>query len=478
MSATQWLFAHSLEIIGYLLAILLIPRILLERRHPGATVAWVLVIGLVPFLGVPLYFLIGGRRIKKVSSQKDWRIPREDPSQATPILERLPENSRKIAHLMTRTSLFTPRGENAIRLIDDGTEAYAALFGMIEKSRHSVEVATFILGADEVGRSLVELLAQKAREGVQVRLLLDALGSMRTSGRFVDPIRNAGGKVGVFLPILPIRRRWSANLRNHRKLTVVDGQSALVGGMNLAREYMGPTPYKDRWKDVSMIITGSGAEDVRRIFWQDWKFSTHEVIDDAMAPHPLPPDARVAPRQSIVQVVGDGPDVPERPLYSGILAALNRSRERIWVVTPYFVPDDALSESLALAARMGCDVRIILPEKSNHPLVDLAGHSYLDDLIRAGVRFFFYQPGMLHAKLFSIDHEIAVVGSANMDIRSFHLNFEIASFLYDSDSISKVTSVIKRIMRHCREVSAGEMAKKGKLRAFSEDICRVFSPLF
>lgn len=475
MNIAQWLFAHSLEIIGYLLAILLIPRILLERRHPGATIAWVLAIGLIPFLGVPLYFLIGGRRIKKVSRKKGWSTPRENTDLTTQAIDRLPVDSQKLAYLMMQGSIFPPSDGNSISIIDDGIEAYTTLFNMLEGAKKSIEIATFILGSDEVGKSLVQLLAKKAEKGLEVRLLLDALGSMRTSGRFADPLRNAGGRVGIFLPIMPVRRRWSANLRNHRKLTVVDGYKAFVGGMNIAREYMGPRPYKDRWKDVSMSITGTGTGYIRSIFWQDWVFSTNENVDPGIM-HQVPPSFQ--PDGSIIQVVGDGPDVPGRPLYSGVLAALNRASESIWVVTPYFVPDDALSESLALAARMGSDVRLVMPEKSNHPLVDLAGHSYIDNLMHAGVRFYLYQPGMLHAKLITIDHKLAVVGSANMDIRSFQLNFEIASFLYDSKSVEKVTSVIQSIINKSREVTMREIAEKSKFRTFSEDICRVFSPLF
>jgi len=475
MNIAQWLFAHSLEITGYLLAILLIPRILLERRHPGATIAWVLAIGLVPFVGVPLYFLIGGRRIKKVSRKKDWSIPREKANLTTPALGRLPANSRKIAYLMMQASIFPPSEDNSINIIDDGIKAYTTLFNMLEGAEKSIEIATFILGPDELGKAFIRLLAKKASDGLEVRLLLDGLGSMRTSGHFVDPLRNAGGQIGIFLPIIPVRRRLSANLRNHRKLTVVDGYKAFIGGMNIAREYMGPKPYKNRWKDVSMLITGTGTGYIRSIFWQDWEFSTSESIEPGticQVPSSFQPDG------SIIQVVGYGPDVPERPLYSGVLAALSRARESIWVVTPYFVPDDALSESLALAARMGSDVRLIMLEKSNHPLVDLAGHSYLDNLMHAGVRFYCYQPGMLHAKLITVDRKLAVVGLANMDIRSFQLNFEIASFLYDSKSVEKVNGVIQSIIKKSREVTMREITEKSKFRTFSEDICRVFSPLF
>lgn len=475
MDISQWLIAHSLEIAGYLLAIILIPRILLERRHPGATIAWVLAIGLVPYLGVPLYFLIGGRRVRKISLTKEWGRGNNQPDPNPPALDALPAHNRRIAKLLLRAGTFPPDQNNTVTIFDDGVKAYEALVTLLKDAQDSIEIATFILGRDEVGRALVQILAQKAGEGLEVRLLLDALGSLRTRGRFVRPLLDAGGRVGIFLPLLPLRRRWSANLRNHRKLVVVDEDRAFLGGMNLAREYMGPRPYKNRWKDVSITIAGPGARYVRSIFWQDWMYSTGESIAPGVL-CPVPQES--SGDGSILQVVGDGPDVPERPLYSGILAALNRARERIWVVTPYFVPDDALSSALALAARMGCDVRLIMPEKSNHPLVDLAGRSFFVDLVHAGVRFFCYQPGMLHAKLIAIDQRLAVVGSANMDIRSFQLNFEIATFLYDSQSVKKVLAVMNGVLKECKEVGMAEIARKTRLRRFSEDICRVFSPLF
>lgn len=475
MDISQWLIAHSLEIAGYLLAIILIPRILLERRHPGATIAWVLAIGLVPYLGVPLYFLMGGRRVKKISLHKDWGRWNEKPDAGPATLDALPPDNQEIAQLLVRAGTFPPNRNNTITIVDDGIKAYDSLVNLLKSAQDSVEIATFILGRDEVGKALVQILAQKAGEGLEVRLLLDALGSLRARGRFVQPILDAGGKVGVFLPLLHLRRRWSANLRNHRKMVVVDGDTAFIGGMNLAREYMGPNPYRNRWKDVSMLIAGPAARYVRSIFWQDWVYST----DESMDPGALSPASQELKSDgSIIQVVGDGPDVPDRPLYSGVLAALNRAKESIWVVTPYFVPDDALSAALELAARMGCDVRLIIPEKSNHPLVDLAGHSFLVDLMHAGVRFFCYQPGMLHAKLIAIDKRLAVVGSANMDIRSFQLNFEIATFLYDEERVEEVLNVMNSILHECREVSMGEIARKSRIRKFSEDICRVFSPVF
>jgi len=474
MNVSQWILAHFYQIAGYFLAIILVPRILIERRHPGATVAWLLIIGLFPFVGVPVYFLIGGRRVQKISKKKDWHATVESFG-ALPFIDyELPPNNRKIADLLINAGMFSPSADNKVNIIDDGITAYNDLVNLIENATRSIEISTFILGRDDVGRALVEILSRKAREGVKVRLLLDALGCFRTKGKFVQPIKNDGGQVAVFFPLLPLRRRWSANLRNHRKMAIVDGNSAMIGGMNLAQEYMGPDPYIKRWKDVCMVVSGKSAEHIRNVFIQDWVYSTEKTFDHNMLP---PSSFQGGGGNSIIQVVGDGPDVPERPLYSGILAALHQAQESIFVVTPYFVPDDPITASLELAARMGCDVRLIIPEHSNHPLVDLAGRSFLSELMDAGVKFYCYQPGMLHAKLISIDKEMAVVGSANMDMRSFYLNFEIATFLYSPQDVGEVSKVMESILGNSRRITRIEIVQKSNIRKFSEDICRVFSPL-
>ena len=471
MEAAPWYIAHFFEITGYLLAIILIPRILLERRHPGATIAWVLAIGLIPLLGVPLYLLIGGKKVKRITKNKGW-VAQDELAKAWFQNDNfLPPDNRKVAGLLMNSGMFPPTANNRISVVDNGVETYNTLVGLIENAGNSIEIATFILGRDEVGLRIVEMLARKASQGIKVRLLLDAVGCLSTRGSFVRPLIKAGGYVKVFLPILPIRRPWSANLRNHRKIMVVDGSKALVGGMNLAREYMGPAPYKKRWKDVMMLITGSSVDHLRTIFRQDWVFSAGDEFEHC--PQYLSPEGE----GSIIQVVGDGPDIPDRPLYSGVLASLSQAQERIWVVTPYFVPDEPLSATLGLAARMGLDVRLIIPEKSNHPLVDLAGDSFLPVLVASGVRLYRYQPGMLHAKLIAVDGRLAVVGSGNMDIRSFQLNFEVATFLYDHDDVRQVIQAIKKILKDSRPVTLDKIENKSKFREFSEDICRVFSPL-
>jgi len=254
----------------------------------------------------------------------------------------------------------------------------------------------------------------------------------------------------------------------------VDREEAIVGGMNLTTEYMGPAHWEKRWKDVSMEIKGPAVKDLFRVFAQDWTYSTGETVT---TDHAAPPAKKKKPGPTMVQVVGDGPDINARPLYSGVMAAIGQAKKSIWVVTPYFIPDEPLSAALTLSARMGNDVRIIIPEHSNHPLVDLASRSLFPELMEAGVRFYLYRPRMLHAKLIAIDGHLAVVGSANMDIRSFNLNFEVATFLYSAEDVKKVRAVMESVMGESRKLTDEELGRKGGARRFAEDICRVFSPL-
>jgi len=476
MHITQWIIAHLFEIIGFLMALVLIPRILLERRYPGATVAWILAIGLVPYIGVPLYFIIGGRTIRRVRRKKQWSMVKLAEALSCRGEPALSPDCAKVSTLLTQSGAFPITTDNRVSVLDDGVKSYESLVSMIEKAEHSINIATFILGRDKVGEALVGLLARKAKEGVEVRLLLDALGSLRTRGKFVQPIRETGGQVGVFLPILPLRRKWSANLRNHRKMAIVDGKEAIVGGMNLAMEYMGPDPYARRWKDVSMHISGGGVRDLLTIFRQDWTFTTGEEFADVLDKSGADEEGEGC-SCSVVQVVGEGPDLSERPLYTGVLAALSKASQSIWIVTPYFVPDEPLSAALMLASRLGVDVRLIMPEHSNHPLIDLAGRSFLPELMDAGVSIYAYRPGMLHAKLIAIDGHMAVVGSANMDVRSFNLNFEVAAFLYNTADVRSVLDVMDSVMARSNLLSREKLESEGRTMRFAEDVCRVFSPL-
>jgi len=445
----MWILDHLLTVVGFALCVFLIARILGSQRAPGTTLAWLLAILLIPYVGVPLYLLFGGRKLRRMVRHKGLLY---EPSGSTSGKGQPAEGvgqqawsgiadgpiARPTERVLAQMGIPPARDRNRIELLGDGTAAYVALMELIEQATESIHLMTFILGRDDVGRAVIDALARKARQGVRVRLLLDSLGCLKTRGKFVQPLREAGGEVGVFMPILPLRRKWSANLRNHRKLVVVDGRTAIAGGMNLAHEYMGPTPDPNRWIDTGVAVDGPAVADLDAVFARDWEFATNRAIDVA---GPVAPAAENAP----VQVAASGPDAPEDVFDDALMVAIMSAGQRIWIVTPYFVPDDALMKTLILQARLGRDVRLLVPARSNHRVADLARGRYLRQLTAAGATVHLCRR-MVHAKLMVFDDQVAVIGSANVDLRSLYLNFEIALLLYGAEEVAEATHWIEHLM--------------------------------
>jgi cardiolipin synthase len=313
---------------------------------------------------------------------------------------------------------------NRMTLVVTGEDAYRQLTRCIDEAVSSIDITTFILGTDSVGRAIVERLAARAHAGVAVRLLLDSVGSWRVNRRFLAPLTDAGARVAFFMPVIHLPFRGRANLRNHRKIVVADNRTAIIGGMNLSGPYMGPTSDPKRWRDLSMVVSGPAVYELATLFRSDWKFATGEDVS------PPGPGSFADGRSSEcpAQVVASGPDVSGDPLYETLLWALFTATRRIWVVTPYFVPDETLARALELAARRGVDVCLIVPLRSNHLSADVARTGFLRQLHNAGARVLMFQPGMLHAKAVIID-DLCMIGSANMDMRSLFLNYEVALFL-------------------------------------------------
>jgi len=454
---------HFSVLFGFALAVLLAVRIVREQRPTGSTFAWLLAILLIPYVGVPLYILLGGRKLQRLAGSKE---PLTGESLPRPEAAFYNDTER----ILVKLGATAPTSHNHLEFLPDGENTYRSLIELIRGTRESIEVMTFILGRDEVGTAFIDELCAKAAQGCQVRLLIDALGSLYVRGSFVGRLKRAGGKVGVFMPMLPLHRRWSANLRNHRKLIIADGRRAYIGGMNLASEYMGPTPDPQRWSDFGMIAEGPVVAQMQRVFVSDWNFATNEGIKVSAA--------ATAPRsvagESLLQLVPSGPDVAADPFYHGLLTAFSEAKHRIWIVTPYFIPDGVIGELLELAARLGRDVRVLVPQKSNHQLADLARGSYLRDLTAAGVKFFGYQPGMLHAKMVVIDQALAVTGSANLDLRSLYLNYEIGLFIHSRPDVDRMAAHVVKLLAKSQPITP---ASADGFRGWLEDAGRLIAPL-
>ncbi len=465
---TSALLPHLLTVAGFLLAFLAIARLMSERKQPGNTFAWLFAIAFIPWLGVPIYLMFGGRKVKKLAASKARLCP------VVPSAAVGPSADTFAARVLTLNGACPPLGGNRVHFLASGEDAFARLEHHIREARHTIHLMTFILGRDAVGKRIIKLLAQRAKEGVKVRLLLDSLGCFMSSGGFCDPLRRAGGEVAKFMPVMPLQTRGSANLRNHRKIAVFDHRIAALGGRNLALEYMGPTPLKRRWRDFGAGLEGPAVSVLNEIFLSDWAYASGQSLVELRKELPAEIPAPVG--DSEIQIVASGPDVQGDPLYEGILSLVQQAERSVWIVTPYFIPDEVLQRSLMVQARAGIDIRLVVPVRSNHPITDLARRHHLRDLQAAGVKVLFYGPGMNHAKLILIDESVGLWGSANMDMRSLFVNFEVGALTYSSADARKLARWMHEVFAESKPMPAPKKQPR-LLPTIGEEIARLLAPM-
>ena len=459
---------HLLTVVGFLLALFAIARLMSERKQPGNTFAWLLAIAFIPYVSVPLFLMFGGRKVRKLAARKAPLRPVIPGSSPGPFADTF------AARVLTLNGASPPVGGNRVSFLTTGEESFEKLEHGIRSAKHSIHIMIFILGRDAVGKRLVKLLAQRAKEGLKVRLLLDGLGCFISSRGFCDPIREAGGEVVRFMPVLPLQTPASANLRNHRKIAIFDHQVAALGGRNAALEYMGPTPLKRRYRDFGGIIEGPAVRVLDEIFLADWAFASGQSL--AKLQKELPEELPAAVGHSEVQIVASGPDVAGDAIYEGILSLVQQAERSVWIVTPYFIPDEVLYRSLLVQARAGIDVRLVVPAKSNHFITDLARRHYLRGLQAAGAKILLYQPGMNHAKMLLVDEQTGLFGSANMDLRSLFLNFEVGAVTYSPSEAKAIAHWMKEVFA----LSAPLIERRKQRRlmpTIGEEIARLLAPL-
>lgn len=471
MDTILWsILTYLFFIVSFLLGIILIAHILLQQRPPSGTIAWLLIILFLPYLGVPLYLIFGGRKMQRHVNRKghlDLVSDRQIPEEKTNVFDRF----------LRTYNLPGAESGHGIRLCRTGRETFEAMKSLLESAQRSIYISTFIYQPDKVGRLILDILVQKARAGVDVRLLMDGVGSLHTRSGFFKPLLEAGGHIAFFLPVLHRPFRGRTNLRNHRKITVVDNWKVMAGGANIGLESMSSDGGPALWKDLAFVMEGPAVRHWLNVFARDWQFAAKEALTvdqlkipdiDTFGGNNDTPDSF-----GIVQVIPSGPDVEGDPLRDTLLSMIYAAQDRFWAVTPYFVPDDSLSQALSLAARRGVDVRVMLPTRSNHLPPDIVRGIPLRQIQAAGGLVLFYTPKMLHAKVVLMDDQVAVLGSANMDIRSLLLNYETAMFVYSTDDIHAVQDYIEELMIHTR---CG-IAEASLIRSLGESVVRLVSPL-
>jgi len=469
-------------LLGYIATWACIPHLLLLKKRPSATLAWLWAIIFIPILGALAYVALGTDRLKRRRLRRrtlySARVTREPaPSETSDdatagLLQKLPRRDHQFLKLLSRINQLPVTSADNLHILRDAKEFYSALEARIRGAKHHVHLEFYVWNGDDTGVRFLKLLTEAAGRGVKVRLLLDGVGSHGFTEKLLSGFTAAGGHFSWFQSLDPKRNRFFLNLRNHRKLQIIDGLSAFVGGMNIGMEYEGLNPDLGHWRDVQVEADGPVVRELQDVFADDWFFATGERISSA--PYfPAPPGRA----RNIVHVVLGGPDRQNEPTSKSIVSLLNEASDRVWIATGYFVPDDIILAALELAASRGVDVRLLISEKNDHPWLVVIGRSYYDQLLAAGVRIFEYSVGINHAKIMLADDHWAMVGSANLDYRSMRLNFELNLLFHSAERNSELARILEHDFALCQEIDQAVFARRPFRRKFLEAALRPISPM-
>lgn len=472
-------------LVGLVLFIFQIATILvLEFRRPAKAVAWLMVLFIFPFIGfVAYYFMAQEYSHRRKVRRKDRRVLgelRRDLMRRARVARESHELPNPELHQEDR--LFTllhniPSSPitrcNDVEVLSTAQRTYDSILEAMSRAERHIHVEYYILRSDETGRRFRNKMIEKAREGVEVRLIVDGVGSYELDGRFVRELREAGVQVYVFLPPLLAFFDKRANYRNHRKIVVVDGRTGFLGGVNVGNEYLGKDPKLGEWRDTHLRLDGDAVYFLQHVFLTDWGFVSGERLASSRY---FPEHDCMGSKH--VQVIPSGPDTQWDSILEVYLGTFAAAKRRIYIATPYFIPDPGVEMALKTAAISGIDVRIILPGVNDSKVVYWASLSYVQELLQVGVRFYRYRRGFMHAKVLLIDSMLASVGTANLDMRSFFSNFEINAVLFDAETLAKLERDFQRDLLDSEEIVLEAFERRPRTQRAKEVLARLLSPLF
>ncbi len=469
-----WIIVAILDVVAVL-------RAVTAGRGVNTTLTWLFAIIAFPGAGATAYLLFGNPSVRWVVRRKRrsvWEMRRALNARtrkfqsASPPHRTLTREEEGVLAVATAATGWLPSQGNAVDLFAKNDDANAHIRRTIERARQSVWVEMYIIQNDMTGREFMASLIAKAAEGVEVRLLYDAIGSFRIHAGHIRELQAAGGKVAAFMPLNPLRRRWSVNLRNHRKIIVVDGETGYAGSLNVGDAYSGRRRrHPVQFRDTHLAIQGPAVEDLAWTFAEDWFFSTNEQIK------PVKLSSESERGSSVVAVVPSGPDQDQNAHRLVYITGLSMARERCYLTSPYFIPDDPTLFALVTTAMRGVDVKILLPKRSDVRLIMSAARSYYSVLLKAGVRIYEYDKAILHAKTMVVDRTWGIVGSANVDIRSFQFNFEVSALVCDPELATKLEVDFRRDMADSKEVTMEEVNKRPWWVRIGLGAARLLSPI-
>ncbi|WP_134685117.1 cardiolipin synthase [Brevibacillus migulae] len=479
------LLQHIYILVSVMNLLLAAVLIFLERKNIAATWAWLMVLLFLPGIGFLLYLLLGQnlskRKIYKIRDEEFSHFKQQvDDQLAAMESSRYPfhdpdmQQHRDMIAMHLRNDLALYTQDNEVEIFTDADSKFERLLASINEATDHIHLLYYIFRKDHLGKKVLNALVEKAKQGVRVRILYDDIGSAGITGRFFKPLREAGGEVAAFFPSWIPFFNFRLNYRNHRKIAVIDGKIGFIGGINIGDEYLGKDKYLGFWRDTHLMINGSAVLLLQSRFLLDWNLATTKRFEPTAAYFPFPQEQK---GKTGIQIVSSGPHSEREQIRHGYLKMIHSAQKSIYLQTPYFIPDESLLTALRIAALSGVEVKIMFPSKTDNRLVSWASSSYLGDLLKAGVRIFMYDKGFLHAKTMVVDEEIATVGTANADIRSFTLNFETNAFLYDTSLAAKLSDIFQKDLRDCQEWTWDEYRNRPLPTRLMESLARLLSPL-
>ena len=455
-----------------------------ERREPKAVWTWLLVLYFIPILGIFLYFMIGYDfhkrqmfRTKEIEdamysavSKQEETIIREEFQPSDPRLQKFSDTV--LMNLEAADAVYS--ADNQVEIFTDGREKFRALYEEIQNAKEFVHIQYYIIRNDELWKPFEELLTEKVKQGVEVRLLYDSMGSRGMKKSDWKRLQEAGIQIGEFFPALFGRLQLRINYRNHRKIAVIDGKTAFVGGFNIGREYVGLDPKFGYWRDTHLKIQGSAVLSLHIRFILDWNYATNQNLFLADRYFRIP---EKAPGEEAVQIISSGPDSRWQNIRNVYLKMISKARKNIYIQTPYFIPDESVMDAIRIAAMSGVDVRVMIPCKPDHPFVYWATYSYIGELLEAGAKCYTYDNGFLHAKGMVVDGVVSCYGTANMDIRSFRLNFEVNAVIYSVKKAERMEAIFLEDLKSCTRITRYLYGRRPFAVRVKEQFSRLLSPL-
>jgi cardiolipin synthase len=462
--------ANTILFICQVFTIFVVLKLIVDKKSASSIIAWILAILFVPYVAIPFFFIFQRKDKRRFRQKKTMSINGSSSFEKvclnTNHCQELPMN---VITTFSNLELPTLTMHNSFEIYTDGVRSFEAFMQAINLATKSIYIQTYILKNDTTSKLVINALEKKAAEGVDIKMMIDSLGSLYVyfhNKRIFRNLRSLGAEIAFFMPILTNPLRNYINYRNHRKIFIFDNSLAMSGGINIGDEYMSAMYHDGMWSDLLFSLEGESVEHFLKVFRSDWHFATNQELDFKVE--------NIISKKCFTQVVPSGPDMHRNQLYSGLLTAINSAQKRLWIITPYLIPSLDLLQSITLAKCRGVDVKVITPKNSDHKIINRARSSYIRDLLAHNVEVHFTKK-MIHAKAILIDSNIAILGSINLDNRSLFLNYEIATFIYTPSEVEKLYLWAENILNDASQNSSHLPTKRSSL--IIESIMKILTPL-